>query len=78
MILRRELDLTRGFKSPFRKGNGIGFRLRNLIFVRGVVALVEANGGFQHQENIVPGLLNFANRTGNAFGIGQRFVDRIA
>ena len=42
------------------------------------LALVEADGGFENQENIVPGSLDLPDGGGNAIGVGQRFVDRVA
>ncbi len=41
-------------------------------------AAIEPDGGFEHQKNVVAFFLNLADHLGDALGLGQRFVDRIA
>ena len=58
VILGRELDLAGTLEAtlPFRLGRRL---VRGGILA--VVALIEPNGGFQHQEDVVPGALDFTN-----------------
>ena len=41
------------------------------------VALVEADGDFQHQKQIIAGGADATHHLRNPFGVGKRFVDRL-
>src|SRR5579863_5233946 len=48
-------------------------------FVGGFVAgLADADGGFEHQKNVVAAVLDTGDDFGNLVGVGQRLVDRFA
>src|SRR5262249_55120241 len=71
VILRGQLDLACGFK---RSRNG-GFAFGRLAIL--LVPLVEPDGGFQNEENVVPGPLNLPDGLGDAIRVGKRLVDRV-
>src|SRR5258706_10032721 len=76
LILRGQLDLphfaTRGF--------GLRPQLNGFAFFAlfGVLAFIEADGGFEDQEDVVTGALDFANGGCDAVGVGKRFVYRVS
>src|SRR5258706_12105785 len=41
------------------------------------LALVESDGGFEHQEDIVAGALDLADGLSDRFGIRERFIDGV-
>jgi len=66
-----DLFLKVGLKTGFN--NRLGVR-----FLAGFVALVEADRGFEHEEDVVAGALDFPDGLGDAVGVGKRLVDRVA
>src|ERR1700691_510135 len=65
VVLGGELDLPRSLEAAFPLGIAARLVFRGAL---PVVALIETNGGFQHQEDVVPGALDFANGFGNPVG----------
>ncbi len=57
---------------------GDDFRLSSLFRFCLVSDLIEADGGFQHQQNIEPLLANLADYPGDLIGLAHRLMDRFA
>ena len=77
MILRRELDFAGCFEIP-RLGLLGQLRVRILFLFAVFVAPVKPDGGFQNQEDIVAGTLDFADRFRDPVGLGKGIVDRVS
>src|SRR5437868_924154 len=76
LILRGQFNLP--YPSP--RGFGLSFQFHRFFgFVVLVLfgTLVESDGGFQNQEDVITGAFDLPNRGGYAVGIRERFVDRI-
>ena len=59
---------------------GLGFQFHRFFGFFVLVlfgTLVESDGGFQNQEDVITGAFDLPNRGGDTVGIGERFVDRI-
>src|SRR5262249_16579922 len=76
LILRSELDLSDFAASGF----GCRFELNGFTLPRllGFLALVKTDRCLEHQEDVVTRSLNLANCSGDAIGVGQRFVNRVS
>src|SRR5487761_2500830 len=75
LVLRGQFDLADSAPRRFLRRLDLHvFAIPGFIVL---LALVESDGRFQDQEDIVAGTLDFTNRGGDAVGIGKRFVDRV-
>ena len=52
--------------------------LARVFIFRRFFALVKADRSFKHQKDVVAGSFDLADGSGDAIGIGKRFVDRVA
>ena len=76
MVLRSELDLAGGFKSPFRLiGN---FDVLLLVFIAALIPAIEPDRRLQNQEDVVPGSLDFTDRLRDPVRLGKGIVDRVS
>ena len=73
LVLGGELDLASGLESVFHFRAGFLLIIRVAVFV----TLVETDGGFEHQEHVVTGLLDLADGFGDSVGVREGIVDRI-
>src|SRR6266567_3128770 len=73
LVLRRQLDLAVRFEAALR----LRFWLDLSFFIR-IFTLVEADSGFEHEEDVIARALNLSNRGGNAIGVGKRLVDGVS
>src|SRR5580693_9005432 len=81
MVLGGKLDPPGGLESSLRFLGHLGLALVFLLYlgIAGVfVPPVETDGCLQNEENIVPGLLDFADRLGDPVGLGKGIVDRVS
>jgi len=78
VCLRRWLNLGQLAAAGF----GRRFQFHRFAFVVGIVvgvlALVETDGGFEHQEDVIASAFDLADRGGDTVGIGKGLVDRVA
>ena len=73
MILGGELDFTGGFKAAL--GLAQLFPVFGFIIL---IAPVESDGCFEHQEDVVSRPLDFADRLRDPVRLGKGIVDRVS
>src|SRR5438874_2091839 len=77
LILRGQFDLARRLKLALDRWLGIVSNISVIRLFGRVVALVESDGCLQDEEHIVTGPFDFTDGSGNAIGIGERFIYRV-
>jgi hypothetical protein len=71
-----EGEVVAGEGAAIEGGGGVGVGFR--IGFGGLVDFIEADGGFEHEEDVEALLANLADDAGDLIGLADRFVDRFA
>src|ERR1035441_7666584 len=77
VVLGSQFDFPGGFEYGLRGRFG-HLNVFRLFFVGVLIPSVEPDGRFQHQEDVVAGFLDFADRFRDPGGLGEGIVDRVS